>query len=46
MLLLDAAGKPVAARKLVDLAEDPQRYRIRRALEQGRLRFDPRRLFA
>jgi HD-GYP domain-containing protein (c-di-GMP phosphodiesterase class II) len=51
MLILDRAGKPMLPGKIVDLAANPEMgrgepYRIRRALEQGRLEFDPRRLFA
>ena len=44
MVLLDAAGKLVLSRKVIDLAEEPD-MRIRRTLEQGKLGFDPRRLF-
>jgi HD-GYP domain-containing protein (c-di-GMP phosphodiesterase class II) len=44
MVLLDAAGKLVLSRKVIDLAEQPD-MRIRRTLEQGKLGFDPRRLF-
>jgi HD-GYP domain-containing protein (c-di-GMP phosphodiesterase class II) len=44
MVLLDDAGKLVLSRKVVDLAEEPD-MRIRRTLEQGKLGFNPRRLF-
>lgn len=51
MPLLDRAGKPMLSRKIVDLATNPEMdrgepYRIRRALEQSTLVFDPRRLFS
>jgi HD-GYP domain-containing protein (c-di-GMP phosphodiesterase class II) len=50
MLVLDRAGQRVAAGRIIDLAVNPalsggEPYRIRRALEQSRLSFDPRRLF-
>jgi HD-GYP domain-containing protein (c-di-GMP phosphodiesterase class II) len=49
MLLLDRAGKPVPARKIVDLSTNPEMsrgepYRICRTFEQGTVKFDPRRL--
>jgi len=43
-LLLDGAGKPLASRKAVDLAGEPQ-LRVRRTLEEGQIAFDPRALF-
>ncbi|TMH43836.1 MAG: hypothetical protein E6H54_10480 [Betaproteobacteria bacterium] len=43
-VLLDRAGKLARSRQVIDLAVEPQ-IRIRRALEQGQLAFDPRRLF-
>ena len=43
-LLLDGAGKPLASRKVVDLASEPQ-LRVRRTLAEGQIAFDPRRLF-
>lgn len=43
-VLLDAAGKLVLSRKIVDLANEPD-MRIRRTLEQGKLGFNPRQLF-
>ena len=43
-VLLDQAGKLARSRQVIDLAVEPQ-IRIRRALEQGQLAFDPRRLF-
>jgi len=51
MLMLDRAGKRMLSRKVVDLATNPQMsrgepYRICRTLEQGKLEFDPRRLFS
>jgi HD-GYP domain-containing protein (c-di-GMP phosphodiesterase class II) len=50
MLVLDRAGQRVAAGRIIDLAVNPalsggEPYRIRRALEQSRLSFEPRRLF-
>ena len=49
MLLLDRAGKPVPARKIVDLSTNPEMsrgepYRICRTFEQGIVKFDPRSL--
>ena len=44
MVLLDDAGKLVLSRKIVDLADEPD-MRIRRTLEQGKLGFNPRKLF-
>jgi HD-GYP domain-containing protein (c-di-GMP phosphodiesterase class II) len=51
MLLRDQAGAPLAAPRLIDLAADPQKqgggsYRLRRALPQGTLKFDPLELFS
>jgi HD-GYP domain-containing protein (c-di-GMP phosphodiesterase class II) len=51
MLLRDPAGAPLPAPKLVDLAADPQKqggesYRLRRALSQGAVKFDPLELFS
>jgi cyclic di-GMP phosphodiesterase len=51
MLLRDQAGAPLSAPKLIDLAADPQKqgggsYRLRRALPQGALKFDPLELFS
>jgi len=51
MLLRDPAGGALAAPKLIDLAGDPQKqgggsYRLRRALPQGTLKFDPLALFS
>ena len=47
MLLRDGAQRPIFERKVVDLAANGgEVYRLRRALEQGALKFDPRRLFA
>jgi len=50
MLVLDRAGLRVPPGRVIDLAVNPalsggEPYRIRRALEQNRLAFDPRRLF-
>ena len=50
MLLRDPAGAPLSAPKLLDLAGDPQKqgggsYRLRRALPQGAVKFDPLELF-
>lgn len=44
IVLLDAAGKLVLSRKIIDLANEPD-MRIRRTLEQGKLGFNPRQLF-
>jgi HD-GYP domain-containing protein (c-di-GMP phosphodiesterase class II) len=51
MLLRDQVGAPLSAPKLIDLAADPQKhgggsYRVRRALPQGALKFDPLELFS
>ena len=51
MLVLDRAGLRVPPGRIIDLAVNPalsggEPYRIRRALEQSRLTFDPRRLFS
>jgi HD-GYP domain-containing protein (c-di-GMP phosphodiesterase class II) len=51
VLLRDQAGAPLAAPRLIDLAADPQKqgggsYRLRRALPQGTLKFDPLELFS
>jgi hypothetical protein len=51
MLLRDQGGAPLPAPKLIDLAADPQKqgggfYRLRRALRQGALKFDPLELFS
>ena len=50
MLLRDQAGAPLSAPKPLDLAGDPQKagggsYRLRRALPQGAVQFDPLELF-
>jgi HD-GYP domain-containing protein (c-di-GMP phosphodiesterase class II) len=44
LLLHDRAGKPVPSGRIVDLAVDTE-MRIRGSLDQGKLGFDPRRLF-
>ena len=51
MLLRDQAGAPLSAPKPIDLAADPQKqgggsYRLRRALPQGAVKFDPLELFS
>jgi len=51
MLLRDRAGAPFSPPKLIDLAADPRKhggrsYRLRRALPQGALKFDPLELFS
>jgi HD-GYP domain-containing protein (c-di-GMP phosphodiesterase class II) len=51
MLVLDRAGLRVPPGRVIDMAENRELsggapYRIRRALEQSRLTFDPRRLFS
>jgi HD-GYP domain-containing protein (c-di-GMP phosphodiesterase class II) len=51
MLLRDQAGAPLSAPKLIDLAADPEKqggesYRLRRALPQGVVKFDPLELFS
>jgi hypothetical protein len=51
MLIHDQAGARLSAPKLIDLAADPQKegggsYRLRRALPQGTLKFDPLELFS
>lgn len=51
MLVLDRAGLGVPPGRIIDMAENRELsrgapYRIRRALEQNRLAFDPRRLFS
>jgi HD-GYP domain-containing protein (c-di-GMP phosphodiesterase class II) len=51
MLVLDRVGQRVPPGRIIDLAVNPalsggEPYRIRRALEQSRLAFDPRRLFS
>jgi hypothetical protein len=50
LLMLDRAGKPLASRRIIDLATNPEMadgkpYRISRALDQGSFAFDPRTLF-
>jgi HD-GYP domain-containing protein (c-di-GMP phosphodiesterase class II) len=51
LLMLDRAGKPLARRRIVDLATNPgitgggEPCRIRRTLDQSSFAFDPRRLF-
>jgi HD-GYP domain-containing protein (c-di-GMP phosphodiesterase class II) len=50
MVVLDAAGKPMRLRQILDLGKDPKAstnepYRIRRTLVQSKLEFDPRELF-
>ena len=50
MVVCDRAGAPLPSPRIVDLATAPKTqsgepYRIRRGLEQGKLRFDPRRVF-
>lgn len=50
MIVLDAAGHPLHPHKILDLDRDPksgpdETYRIRRTLEQSKLKVDPRELF-
>jgi len=50
MVVLDAAGNPMHPHKILDLDKDPKArpdepYKIRRSLEQSKLRVDPRELF-
>ena len=46
MLLRDGGQRPILERKVVDLAANGgEAYRLRRALDQSALKFDPRRLF-
>lgn len=50
MVVLDAAGNPMHPHKILDLDKDPkitpeEPYRIRRTLEQSKVRVDPRELF-
>ena len=50
MVVLDAQGSPMRPPKILDLDKDPKAsaeevYRIRRSLEQGRVKIDPRELF-
>lgn len=50
MVVLDAQGNPMRPHKILDLDKDPkvgpeEPYRIRRSLEQSKLRVDPRELF-
>jgi HD-GYP domain-containing protein (c-di-GMP phosphodiesterase class II) len=51
MVVLDGSGNPLRPHKILDLDKDPkvrpdEPYRIRRTLEQTRLKVDPRELFA
>jgi HD-GYP domain-containing protein (c-di-GMP phosphodiesterase class II) len=51
MVVLDASGNPMQPHKILDLDKDPKArpdepYRIRRTLEQTKLKIDPRELFA
>ena len=51
MVVLDAAGNPMRPHKILDLEKDPkvspdEPYRIRRTMEQTKLKVDPRELFA
>jgi hypothetical protein len=46
----DAAGNPMRPHKIIDLDKDPKAtpdepYRIKRTLEQSRVKIDPRELF-
>ncbi|MGH8706985.1 MAG: hypothetical protein ACREVD_02860, partial [Burkholderiales bacterium] len=50
VVVREADGRPVRSPRILFLDEDPkarsgERYRIRRTLEQSRLKFDPRALF-
>jgi HD-GYP domain-containing protein (c-di-GMP phosphodiesterase class II) len=50
MVVLDAAGNPMRPHKILDLDKEPKAtadepYRIRRTLEQSRVKVDPRELF-
>ncbi len=50
MVVLDAAGNPMRPHKILDLDKEPKAsadepYRIRRTLEQSKVRIDPRELF-
>ena len=47
MVVLDASGNPLRPQKILDLDRDPkvspeETYRIRRTLEQGKLKVDPK----
>ena len=44
LLLLDRAGKPVLSHKMLDLSTEAH-LRVRRTVEEGKIAFDPRRLF-
>jgi HD-GYP domain-containing protein (c-di-GMP phosphodiesterase class II) len=51
MIVLDAQGHPLRPHKILDLDKDPkvrpdEPYRIRRTLEQTKLKVDPREFFA
>ncbi len=50
MVVLDATGNPMRPHKILDLDKDPkvtpdEAYRIRRTLEQTRVKIDPREMF-
>lgn len=50
MVVLDAEGNPVRPHKVLDLEKDPKAtadepYRIKRTMEQAKVRVDPRELF-
>ena len=50
MVVMDAGGNPMRPHKILDLDKDPhvspdEPYRIRRTLEQSKVRVDPRELF-
>jgi hypothetical protein len=50
MIVLDARGNPMRPHKILDLEKDPkltpeEGYRIKRSLEQTRVKIDPREMF-
>ena len=50
MVVLDAKGNPMRPHKILDLEKDPKAtpdepYRIKRAMDQAKVRLDPRELF-
>jgi hypothetical protein len=50
MVVLDAEGNPMRPHKILDLEKDPQvtpdePYRIKRTMDQAKVRVDPRELF-
>jgi hypothetical protein len=50
MVVLDAKGNPMRPHKILDLDKDPkvtpdEPYRIKRTLEQTRVKIDPREMF-